>query len=282
MQVAVQADDVRRGQQFVDVAEPSVVPSRYLLVDPGIRRQHFEAEGAGAATYGLTDAAEPDEPQRPAGEALDVAYLVPAPVTVCLHLLVIGEQAAVQCEHECQRMVRDFLRAVLADAADANAACGRGRDVHAIPTGGSDRDDAAAVQMLQDRVVERHVVRQDRVGVATRGDQRLLVAAVREGRNMCRWRKLPALDREVAPGGLGHFCEDYGGAAAHAAASAARLGPTACIATRTPDETSRPGHSGSIANTPPAPASAAMRQPITVASERVMLENAASACKRFQ
>ena len=186
MQVAVQADDVRRGEQFVDVAEPSLVPPRCLLVDPGIRRQHLEAERAGAATDGLTDAAEPDETHRLPCEALDVAYLVPAPVQACLHLLVIGEQAAVQCEQERQRMVRDFLRAVFADAADADAARGRGCDVHAIPPGGGHRDDAAAVQMLQHRVVEGNVVRQNRVGVATRVDQRLLVAAVGEGFDMCR------------------------------------------------------------------------------------------------
>src|SRR6185503_3356609 len=124
MQVAVEAYDVRRGEQFVDVAESSVVPPRCLFVDPGIGHQHLEAEGADAAAHGLTDAAEPDQTQRPPCEALDVTDLVPAPVPACLHLLVIGEQAAVQREQERQRMVRDLLRAVLADAAYGDAACG--------------------------------------------------------------------------------------------------------------------------------------------------------------
>jgi len=105
MQVAVQADDVRCGEQFVDVAEPSLVPPRRLLVDLRIGCQHLEAEGAGATTDSLTDAAEPDQAQRPAGEALDVAYLVPALLSGARTLLSTATKTL-----QDQLFVRDLPR----------------------------------------------------------------------------------------------------------------------------------------------------------------------------
>ena len=224
-----------------------------------------EPEAARAPADGLANASETDDPEREAGEPADAAHFVPAPVLRSLHLAVVVAQAALARQHQRERMVRDLVRAVFADGGDPDAAFRRRLGVHAVPARRRHRDDPAASQPAEHLAVEGHVVREDRVRVAAGGGERVGIAAVGEGRDARVGGQVPTLDRQVAALGFGHLGEDDRVAQAELLRVAAL---TASVrADSSTADIASPGHSGSMANMPPTPASAASRQPITVASE---------------
>ena len=122
VQVTVQADDVRAREQLIEAHGLGTEPARHRGVHARIRGENLQAKAERPVANGLPDAAEADDAERLAGEAAQSLYLVPAPAVSVLHLAVIREQAAIQREQQCERMVRDLVRAVFADARDANAA----------------------------------------------------------------------------------------------------------------------------------------------------------------
>ncbi len=119
--------------------------------------------------------------------------------------------------------------------------------------------------------VERHVVGQDGVGATAGCDERIAVAAEGEGLDARVRGQVAALDREVAALCLRHLGDDN----LHCLRTTVR--PISSTA-----ETKSPGQSGSQAKMPPAPAFAATYQAMTVASDRLLLQNAALAGTRSQ
>ena len=98
------------------------VAAHEVGIDARIRREHGEAEAPRAPADGLADAAETDDAEREAGQAPEAPHLVPAPVVRALHLAVVSAQAALARQHQRERVVRDLVRAVLADGRDPDAA----------------------------------------------------------------------------------------------------------------------------------------------------------------
>ena len=142
----MQGDDVRALEELVELHGFRAMAAHFGAVDAWIRREDGKAEAPHAPADGLADSAEADNAEREAGEAPQSAHLVPAPVVRALYLAVVGAQAALARQDQCERVVRDLVRAVLADRRDADAARGGGRDVHAVPAGRRHRDDAAALE----------------------------------------------------------------------------------------------------------------------------------------
>src|SRR5262245_11788299 len=156
------------------------MPAGRLRIDQWIARQDAQAKPARTATDCTPDATESDQTQSLAGKAPHALDFIPAPAVAGLHLVMVREQLTIEDEEQRERVVRDFVGAVLPDAAHANSVLRRGADIDAVPAGGRHRNDAAARETLEHRAVEWNVVRQDRIGIATGVDERVPVAVVGE------------------------------------------------------------------------------------------------------
>ncbi len=124
----------------------------------------------------MSDFSEADNAEGQVTHSGQTLQRIELPALVRLHLFMILGQAPGQSEHQQDRMVGNFIRAVFIDGTDTDSCARRRFEINVTVTGRCDGDEAAALKLPNDEASEWRESGQNDVGIHAGRGEFILVA----------------------------------------------------------------------------------------------------------